>query len=417
MNCPCEKLKTLMRQVQKMWFGAPKKSTRFIYLDHAAATPLDAQVEKAMQPYVQNIFGNPSSLYEQGVRAQQAVENSRKNVAQILGALPEEIIFTSGGTESDNLAILGYARAHAKEGKHLITTTIEHHAVLGAMKQLEREGFEVTYLLPDQNGFITTDQVKQTLRPDTIFISIMYANNEIGTIEPITEIGNMLQKYKQETKKAFPVFHTDACQATGYLDLQVEKLHVDLLTLNGSKMYGPKGTGILYRRRGTKLQPLQFGGSQEHNLRPGTENVPGIVGLAKALEIAESLRAKESERLCALRDFFIKKVLTSIPHAHLNGHPILRLPNNIHISFVGAEGEAMLLYLDHEGIAVSTGSACTSQSLDPSHVLVAIGCTHEEAHSSLRFTLGRSTTKKDLEHVLNILPKVIQKLRVLSPFV
>ncbi|HBK33511.1 TPA: cysteine desulfurase NifS [Candidatus Uhrbacteria bacterium] len=406
-----------MRQVRQTWFGTPQKSTRFIYLDHAAATHLDPQVRAVMEPYMQEEFGNPSSLYGQGVRAGQAVENSRKSVAKILGALPEEILFTSGGTESDNLALLGYARAHAKGGKHIITTAIEHHAVLGATKQLEKEGFEVAYLVPDTQGLITAQQVKQALRPDTILISIMYANNEIGTIEPISEIGNMVQKYRQETGKTFPVFHTDACQATGYLDLQAEKLHVDLLTLNGSKMYGPKGIGILYRRRGIKLQSLQFGGSQEHNIRPGTENVPVIVGLAKALEIAESLRAKECERLCTLRDFFIREILTSVSHTHLNGHPTTRLPNNINISFAAAEGEAMLLYLDHEGIAVSTGSACTSQSLDPSHVLMAIGSTHEEAHSSLRFTLGRSTTKKDIEDVLDILPPIIQKLRLLSPLV
>jgi len=415
MNCPCEKLAAIIKRVQRTLVGLSKKSTRLIYLDHAATTPLDPRAEEAMHPYFQEVFGNPSSLYEQGVRAGQAVEQARKNVAQILGALSEEIIFTSGGTESDNLAILGYARAHAQEGKHLITTAIEHHAVLGAMHQLEKEGFEVTYLFPDQDGRISVEQVKGALKPETILVSVMYANNEIGTIEPVSEIGNLLQKYRQETGKTFPVFHTDACQATGYLDLPVEKLHVDFLTLNGSKMYGPKGTGILYRRRGIKLQPLWFGGSQERNIRPGTENVPGIVGFAKALEIAESLRTKESERLCPLRDFLIEQILSSIPKSRLNGHPTTRLPNNINISFSGVEGEAMLLYLDHEGIAVSTGSACTSQSLDPSHVLLAIGCSHEEAHSSLRFTLGRSTTKGDLEKVLHVLPKVIQKLRILSP--
>ena len=415
MRCPCEKLAAILKRVTHLWQESPLRHAREIYLDHAAATPLDPQVYEVMRPYLQECFGNPSGLYQQGVLAQQAIETARKSVVQILEALPEEIIFTSGGTESDNLAILGFARAHAKEGKHLITTAIEHHAVLGAMHQLEKEGFEITYLSPNENGLVSVNQVREALRPDTILVSVMYANNEIGTIEPVSDIGNMVQKYRQETNKAFPVFHTDACQAAGSLELSVEKLHVDLLTLNGSKIYGPKGGGVLYRRRGIKLQPLQFGGSQERSLRPGTEPVAGIVGFSKALEIAQALKEKESKRLQSLRDFFIKEVLVTISGTRLNGHPNERLPNNINISFDRVEGEAMLLYLDHEGVAVSTGSACTSQSLDPSHVLVAIGCSHEQAHSSLRFTLGRSTTKEDLVFVLNALARVVQKLRVLSP--
>jgi cysteine desulfurase len=415
MRCPCEKLTAILKRVIHLWQESPLQQTRTIYLDHAAATPLDPQAYEVMKPYLQECFGNPSGLYQQGVLAQQAIETARKSVAQILEALPEEIIFTSGGTESDNLAILGFARAHTKEGKHLITTAIEHHAVLGAMHQLEKEGFEITYLSPNENGLVSVNQVREALRPDTILISIMYANNEIGTIEPVSDIGNMVQKYRQQTGKIFPVFHTDACQAAGFLELSVEKLHADLLTLNGSKIYGPKGTGILYRRRGIKLQPLQFGGSQERSLRPGTEHVAGIVGFSKALEIVQTLKEKESDRQRSLRDFFIKEVLATISGTRLNGHPNERLPNNINISFDGVEGEAMLLYLDHEGIAVSTGSACTSQSLDPSHVLIAIGCSLEQAHSSLRFTLGRSTTKEDLVYVLSALIKVVQKLRVLSP--
>lgn len=389
---------------------------RFVYLDHAATTPLDPRVREAMLPYLDEKFGNPSSFHLVGKTAKDDVDAARAEIASVLHVRPDEILFTSGGTESDNLAILGYARANQKQGKHLITSSLEHHAVLEAMMHLERkEGFEVTYLSPDKDGIITAEQVEQALREDTILVSIMYANNEIGTIEPIGEMGNVIQKYRQAAGHAWPVFHTDACQATGALDLNVELLHVDMLTLNGSKMYGPKGVGALYVKRGIKLQPLQFGGSQERAIRPGTENIPGIIGMAKALELAQAERVTESQRLIPLRDHLIKGIVDSISKVRLNGHPTARLPNNVNISFMDIEGEALLLYLDAAGIYASTGSACTSASLDPSHVILALGMPYEVAHGSLRFTLGHSTTKEDIDYVLETLPPLVEKLRSISP--
>ncbi|HBK35298.1 TPA: cysteine desulfurase NifS [Candidatus Uhrbacteria bacterium] len=406
----------IQEKVKKLYFRTQKTNKLFVYLDHAATTSVDLRVQEVMLSFLDQTYGNPSSLYQKGMEAKHALDQAREQIAKILHAKEQEIIFTSGGTESDNLAILGFARANKEKGKHLITTKLEHHAVLEAMMQLEKnEGFEVTFLEPNKQGLITAKQVKEAVRSDTILVSVMYANNEVGTIFPIAEIGNLLQKYRQEHQQSFPVFHTDACQATGYLDLDCEKLHVDLLTINGSKMYGPKGVGVLFVKQGIKLQPLMFGGGQERSLRPGTENVSGIVGLAKALEIAQKERQTESTRQLVLRDFLIERILSTIPKTRLNGHTTERLPNNVNISFEGIEGEALLLYLDHEGIAVSTGSACTSQSLEPSHVLTALGLPHEQAHSSIRFTLGRSTTQKDLEFVLSVLPQVVKKLRSLSP--
>jgi len=331
-----------------------------VYLDHAAATPLDPRVLEPMKPFLAEEYGNPSSFHTMGKRVKDAMDNARERIALILGARADEILFTSGGTESDALAILGYARANAANGRHLITTKIEHHAVLEAMMHLEKkEGFEVTYLSPDRDGLVTLEQVEAALRPDTILVSVMYANNEVGTIEPVGEIGNLIQKFRAANKNAFPVFHTDACQATGALDMNVEKLHADMVTINGSKMYGPKGVGALFVKRGIKLQPLQFGGSQEKGIRPGTENVAGIVGLAKALELAQTEREAESARLIPLRDMLIEGVLKSIPKTRLNGHATKRLPNNANLSFMDIEGEALLLYLDAAGIFASTGSACT----------------------------------------------------------
>lgn len=389
---------------------------RFVYLDHAATTPLDPTVREAMLPYLSDNFGNPSSFHSVGKRAKDDMDDARALIANILGARLDEILFTSGGTESDNLAVLGYARANQKQGKHLITTKIEHHAVLEAMMHLEKkEGFEVTYLLPDTFGLITPEQVGEALREDTILVSVMYANNEIGTIEPISEIGNVIQKFRQEKRKTWPVLHTDACQATGALDLNVERLHVDLLTINGSKMYGPKGVGTLFVKRGIKLQPLQFGGSQERALRGGTENVAGIIGMARALELAQADRGQESRRLIPLRDALIKGVIATIPKVRLNGHSTQRLPNNVNISFMDIEGEALVLYLDAAGIYASTGSACTSASLDPSHVILALGMPYEVAHGSLRFTLGHATTQEDIDYVLETLPPLVKKLRSISP--
>ncbi len=389
---------------------------RSVYLDHAATTPLDPRVLEAMLPYLNEHYGNPSSFHSIGKDAKDAIDDARVQLAEILHVRPDEILFTSSGTESDNMAVLGYARANQKEGKHLITSTLEHHAVLESIMYLEKkEGFEVTYLSPDKFGVITAEQVAQALREDTILVSIMYANNEIGTIEPIAEIGNVIQKYRQASGRAWPVFHTDACQATGFLDLNVEKLHVDMLTLNGSKMYGPKGVGLLYLKRGIKLQPLQFGGPQERGIRPGTENIAGIVGMARALELVQAQKESETKRLTALRDQLIDGVLARMTKVRVNGHRTERLPNNVNISFMDIEGEALLLYLDAAGIYASTGSACTSASLDPSHVILALGMPYEVAHGSLRFTLGHSTTKEDIDYVLQILPPLVEKLRSISP--
>jgi len=314
------------------------------------------------------------------------------------------------------LAVLGVARANFTHGKHVIVSAIEHHAVLEAALFLEKkEGFSVTYLKPDRDGIVTAKQVRESLRPETTLVSVMYANNEIGTIQPIAEIGNAIQKYRAQQKTVFPVFHTDACQAAGYLDINVEKLHVDLLTLNGNKIYGPKGTGLLYIKRGIKIQPLQFGGAQERGLRPGTENVGGIVGLAEALKITQTEKEKEAARLAKLRDFFISELLSKLPKVRLNGLSTKRLPNNVNVSCMDVEGEALLLYLDAAGIYASTGSACASASLDPSHVILALGLPYEVSHGSLRFSLGRSTTKKDIQTVLKILPPLVEKLRAISP--
>lgn len=398
---------------------------RHVYLDHAAATPIHSAVSEAMLPYLGEKFGNPSSFHSVGKTVKDDVDAARERIAKVLNVRADEILFTSGGTESDNLAILGYARMNQSQGKHLVTTKIEHQAVLETMMHLEKkEGFEVTYLEPDRDGLVTVSQVEGALREDTILVSVMYINNEIGTIEPIAQIGNMIQKYRTRpdaTKVAMKVgakkivFHTDACQAPEYLDLDVEKLHVDLLTLNGSKMYGPKGIGLLYVKRGIKLEPLQYGGSQERALRPGTENVAGIIGMATALELAQADREQESRRLIPLRDRLIEGISSRIPKTRLNGHPTTRLPNNANLSIMDLEGEALILYLDAHGVYASTGSACTSASLDPSHVILALGLPYEVAHGSIRFSLGRSTTQEDVDYVLDVLPPLVEKLRFMSP--
>ncbi len=389
---------------------------RNVYLDHAATTPLDPRVKEVMLPYLDEKFGNPSSFHGVGKEVKDAVDETREKIADVLSCRPDEILFTSGGTESDNLAILGYARKNQVAGKHIITTKIEHHAVLETVLHLEKkEGFDVTYLEPDRDGMITVEQVEAALREDTILVSIMFVNNEIGTILPIRDIGNMIKKWRAEHGRPELVFHTDACQAAGYLDLNLEKLHVDMLTLNGSKIYGPKGVGLLYVRRGIKIEPLQYGGAQERGLRPGTENVAGIVGLSKALELAQKNLKSESERLALLRDKLIEGIQSRVEKTRLNGHKIERLCNNVNISFMDIEGEAFLLYLDAAGIAASTGSACTSASLDPSHVILALGLPYEVAHGSIRFSLGKSTTQEDIDYVLETLPPLVEKLRSISP--
>jgi cysteine desulfurase len=388
-----------------------------IYLDHAATTYVDPRVLEAMLPYFSDVFANPSSFHTPGMRAKEAMIEARASIAKNLNCREEEIVFTSGGTESDNLALLGTIRAHAAKGKHVITTSIEHHAVLEPLLHLQKTGeIELTILPVDTFGQVAIDAVEKALRPDTILVSIMYANNEIGTIQPIADIGRAILKWRkaQSAPTAFPYFHSDACQAAGVLDLDVEKLHVDLLTVNGSKIYGPKGVGLLYVRRGTKLEPMVRGGGQERNVRSGTENVPGIVGFATALHLAQAEKETENARLTKLRDQLTHGLL-KIPKTRLNGHPTERLPNSVNVSFLDIEGEAAVLYLDAEGVYVSTGSACASASLDPSHVILATGLSYEAAHGSMRFTLGKRTTEEDIQRVLEVMPGIVEKLRHMSP--
>jgi len=399
-----------------------------IYLDYAATTYIDPRVLQKMKPYLTTAYGNASSLYSLGRQAKTAIEKAREEVAKILGVSFQEIIFTGSGTESDNMAIFGIARSYQNFGNHIIVSKIEHKAVLESAKKLEKEGFKVTYLNVDSNGIVKLDELKKTLNQKTILVSIMYANNEIGTIQPIKEISRIISNFRKQSAKRkaqsvhdsrfaisdLPAFHTDACQAAGALSLKIKDLGVDLLTLNGSKIYGPKGVGCLYVNKNYKIEPLIVGGSQEMGLRAGTENTALIVGFAEALKLAEKLRKKESQRLRSLRDYFIKNVLKTIPHCWLNGHFQKRLPNNINFSFAGIEGESLVLKLDQYGIFASTGSACTSTDLKPSHVLMALGLKEELAHGSLRLTLGRKTTKKDLDYVLKILPKIVNDLRKIS---
>lgn len=389
---------------------------RNVYLDHAATAPVDTEVFEAMVPYFTTHYGNGSSFHSVGKRAKDAVDAARVTVAHAIGARPDEIIFTSGGTEANNLAILGAARQHKEKGKHLITTATEHPSVLEVLDHLRlKEGFEVTVLPVDREGKVAPGAVAAALRPDTILVSVIFANNEIGTINDIAEIGRVIVAFKKEQKSALPYFHTDACQALQYIAMDVDALHVDLLTINAAKVYGPKGTGALFVRRGTKLQPLQYGGSQEYGRRPGTENVPGIVGFAAAVQKALIVREEEVVRVAALRDQLIEGIEKTIGKVRLNGHRTDRLPNNVNVSFLDLEGEALTLYLDAKGIYVSTGSACTSASLDPSHVILALGLPYEVAHGSIRFTLGRGTTREDIEYVLEVLPALVEKLRAMSP--
>lgn len=386
-----------------------------IYLDHAATTAMDPRVFEAMRPYFSVVAANPSSFHTPGLRAKEAVMDARSSIAKLLNARDEEIIFTSGGTESDNMAVVGIPRANADKGRHVITTSVEHPAVLEPLLRLQKKGeIELTVLAVDAFGMVDPAEVVKALRPDTVLVSVMFANNEIGTIEPIAEIGREILKWRKEHKTVLPYFHTDACQAAGACDLDVEKLHVDAMTVNGSKIYGPKGVGLLYLRRGVKLEPLVVGGGQERNLRSGTENVPGIVGLAAALSFAQSEKDAENARLTVLRDRLIDGFL-AIPKTRLNGHRTARLPNNVNVSFIDIEGEAAVLYLDAEGIFASTGSACASASLDPSHVILATGLSYEGAHGSMRFTLGKATTADDIERVIAVMPGIVEKLRHMSP--
>ncbi|MGB6872639.1 MAG: cysteine desulfurase NifS [Dehalococcoidia bacterium] len=381
---------------------------RRIYLDHAATTPTRPEVVKAMLPYFTDAFGNPSSIYSYGQEAKGAIEEARTKVAELIGARSEEIIFTSGGTEADNFALEGVAYANERKGNHVITTSIEHHAVMEVCKFLERRGFRITRLPVDKYGLVDPQDVKRAITDKTILISVMHANNQVGTIEPVEEIGKI-------AREAGVYFHTDAVQTVGHIPVNVDKLKVDLLSIAAHKFYGPKGVGALYVRKGTRLVSLIHGGEQEKRRRAGTENVPAIVGLGKAVELAGQEMGKEAERLAYLRDKLIKGLVEKIDRIRLNGHPTRRLPNNVNVSVDFVEGESMLLNLDLEGICASTGSACSSASLEPSHVLLALGLPAEQAHGSLRFTLGRENTGADVERVLEVLPGIVARLRAMSP--
>ncbi len=380
-----------------------------IYLDHAATTPVHPDVLKTMIPYFTDNFGNPSTIYSYGQEAKAAVEDARASVAALINAEPEEIVFTSGGTESDNFALEGVAYANEKRGNHIITSAVEHHAVLETCKFLEKRGFYVTRLPVDSSGLIDPDAVKKAITPKTILVSVMHANNEVGTIEPIAEIGKI-------TREAGVLFHTDAVQTTGHIPTDVHELEVDLLSMSAHKLYGPKGVGALYIRKGKgRLVPFMHGGEQEKRRRAGTENVPGIVGFGKAAEIAREEMPKEVKRLTALRDRLISCILERIGNTRLNGHPVRRLPNNTNITIDFVEGESMCLSLDMEGICASTGSACSSGSLEASHVLLAMGLRHEQAHGSLRFTLGKWNTEDEIEQVITALSSTVARLRSMSP--
>ncbi|MDK2992348.1 MAG: cysteine desulfurase [Clostridiales bacterium] len=381
---------------------------RKIYMDHAATTYVKPEVLDEMLPYFTDKFGNPSSIYFYGREAKEAIEMAREKVAAAIGAEPSEIYFTSGGTESDNWAIKGAAFAGKKKGNHIITSAIEHHAVLHTCQYLEKLGFEITYLPVDQYGLINPDDVRRTITDKTLLISIMTANNEIGTIEPISEIGKI-------AREQGVYFHTDAVQAIGSMDIDVKSLNVDMLSLSGHKFYGPKGIGSLYIKKGVKIDQFMHGGAQERNRRASTENVPGIIGLGKAIELATATMPQRREHLTRLRDRLIKGIMDKIPFVRLNGHPTERLPGNANLSFEFIEGESMLLSLDLKGVAASSGSACTSGSLDPSHVLLAIGLPHEIAHGSLRLTLGDDNTEEDVDYVIEILPDIVERLRQMSP--
>jgi len=388
-----------------------QKPSRTIYLDHAATTAVDSRVVAAMLPYFNPRYGNASSIYRLGQEAGKAIDDARRTVAEVLGCQPREVIFTSCGTESDNLALrgVGWARRNLGRGNHIITSAIEHHAVSHTCEQLEKHfGFEITYLPVDRYGLVDPDDVRRAIKDNTILISIIYANNEVGVIEPIAEIGNIARA------KGIP-FHTDAVQAGGSLNANVEELNVDLLSLSAHKFYGPKGVGVLYVRKGVSLLPTQTGGAHERNRRAGTENVPYIVGLATALKIAYEELETNNQRIAALRDRLIEGVLESIDEVELTGHPTNRLPNSASFVFKYIEGEAMLLNLDLAGVCASSGSACTSASLEASHVLLAMGIPPEVAHGSLRLTLGRENTEEDIDYVLEILPGIVQKLRAMSP--
>ncbi len=381
---------------------------KFIYLDNAATTATRPEVVEAMLPYFTEKYGNPSSIYEFAAENKDVIDTARKTIADTLGAKPNEIYFTAGGTESDNWAIKETAEAYKSKGNHIITSKIEHHAVLHTCEYLEKHGYEVTYLDVDENGFISLDELEAAIRPETILISIMYANNEIGTIEPVKEIGELAKKHGV-------LFHTDAVQAYCQVPINVDECHIDMLSASGHKLNGPKGIGFLYIRNGVKIKSFIHGGAQERGKRAGTENVPGIVGFAKAVEIEAATMKERTEKEIALRDHLIDRVLNEIEYVRLNGDRQKRLPNNANFCFRFIEGESLLLMLDMNGICGSSGSACTSGSLDPSHVLLAIGLPHEIAHGSLRLTMGENNTMEEMDYVVDTLKTVVQQIRNMSP--
>ncbi len=382
---------------------------RKVYIDHAAAMPLDHQVFETMKPYFMENYGNPSSSHFFGTSARNALTNSREKVAQLIETEnPEEVIFTSGGTESNNLAIQGVAYRNREKGNHIITTTIEHISVLNICKHLQKQGFKITYVPVNTQGMVDPEKIKAAITDKTILISVIYANGEIGTIQPIREIGKIARDNQIS-------LHVDAVAAAGKIPINVKEENINLLSISSNDLYGPKGVGALYIKRGTKIQPVMQGGGQERGLRSGTENIPGIVGMGKAAEIAQKEMETEGTRTSRLRDKLIKEVLETIESSYLNGHPTKRLPNNANLRFSYIEGESLILGLDMLGVQVSSGSACTSKTLEPSHVLIAIGLAHEEAHGSLVFTLGKQNSEEDVDYVLEVLPGVVKRLRQMSP--
>lgn len=385
-----------------------KKVTDLIYLDNAATTPVDNRVFEAMKPYFEEYYGNASSVYRFAGKSTNAVDEARRIVAAFLGADKEEIYFTAGGSESDNWALKATAFSLKEKGKHIITSKIEHHAILHTCEYLEKLGFEVTYLDVDENGVIKLDELKSAIREDTILISIMFANNEIGTVEPVKEIGKIAREHGI-------IFHTDAVQAYGHVPINVEEMNIDILSASGHKIYGPKGVGIMYLRKNVRIGSFIHGGGQERGKRAGTYNTPGIVGFGEATRIASEKMKERYEYETKLRDYLIKGILEKIPYTKLNGHPTNRLSNNVNISFRFIEGESLLMLLDQKGICGSSGSACTSGSLDPSHVLLAIGLPHEIAHGSLRLTLSHNNTKEEIDYVIEELRKIVERLRCMSP--
>ena len=379
-----------------------------IYLDNAATTKTSQEVVDAMLPYFTENYGNASSIYEVGQRSKEAITTAREDIAKVLGAKTEEIYFTAGGSEADNWALKAAFEAYSKKGNHIITTKIEHHAILHTCEYLEKKGAEITYLDVDENGLVNLDELQKAIRPETILISIMFANNEIGTIEPIKEIGMIAKEHGI-------LFHTDAVQAFGQVPIDVDEMHIDMLSSSAHKINGPKGIGFLYIRKGVKIRSFVHGGAQERKRRAGTENVPAIVGYGVAAQRAAKTMEERTARERQLRDYFIERVEKEIPHVKLNGHPTKRLPNNINFSFRFIEGESLLLLLDLNGICGSSGSACTSGSLDPSHVLLAIGLPHEIAHGSLRLSLSDQNTEEDVDYILEVLPGIVERLRSMSP--